>query len=152
MRILVIDDKREEREAAKDAIEAAGHGALIYQDLSYPQGQKAWETMPTVDGVITDLYFDPRRGGEEAMALYRQSPPPMGLVVALHALHVGKPVVICTSGYHHGPELSFVFDSYISPNMTGRNIAFGWEENKDWARSVKMLEKGVKLPYDLREA
>jgi len=150
MRILVINDKREEREAAKAAVEAAGHEAIVFSDMSYPQGDNFWETMQTVDGVITDLYFSPCRGGEEAMAFYRQSPPPMGLVVALHALHLGKPVVLCTSGYHHGPELSFVFDSYISLNG-GRNLAFGWDESKNWALSVKMLETGVKTPWDIKE-
>jgi CheY-like chemotaxis protein len=151
MRILVIDDKREEREAAKAAVEAAGHEAIVFADMSYPQGDKFWETMRTVDGVITDLYFNPNRSNDRVMATYRQTPPAMGLLVALHALHLGKPVVICTSGDHHGAELSFVYDAYVGPNLSNRNIAFGWDEAKDWARSVKMLEKGVKTPWDLKE-
>lgn len=149
MRILVIDDKREEREAAQAAIEAAGHEAIVFTDLRYPRGSEFWKTMAEVDGVITDLHFSPNSSNEEVNANYRQSPPPMGLMVALHALYLGKPVVICTSGYHHGTELSFVFDSYISPNSG--NPAIGWEEDKNWARCVKMLEKGVKLPWNLRE-
>lgn len=148
IKIIVIDDKREELERAKAAVEAAGHEALCFDDLS-DWRNPFWKQMEEADGVITDLHFHPRRGGDKAQEVYEKSIPPMGLVVALHALHIGKPVVICTSGDHHGPELSFVFDSYVSASEY--NIGFGWEENKDWATAVKMLETGAKSRWDLHE-
>lgn len=139
IKIIVIDDKREELDRAKAAIEAAGHEAFTFSNFSYRRDvPSVWEQMEGADGVITDLFFNPRHSNDEVNAHYDQSPPPMGLVVALHAVHVGKPVVICTCGNHHGPELSFVFDCYLS----GRSSrAFGWEENKDWSEAVKRLEE-----------
>lgn len=148
IKIIIIDDKCEERERAKAAVEAAGHEAMCFADLS-DWRNPFWKQMEDADGVITDLHFHPHTGGDEAQEVYEKSIPPMGLLVALHALHLGKPVVICTDGYHHGPELSFVFDAYVSSSEF--NIGFGWEENKDWAIAVKMLETGEKNPWALRK-
>ncbi|MDO8495665.1 MAG: hypothetical protein Q7S32_04115 [bacterium] len=149
IKIIVIDDKQEELERAKAAVEAAGHEAIAFSDFSY-RGDvpSVWKQMAEADGVITDLFFDPRcNTNNDVREAYKANPPAMGLVVALHAFHLGKPVVICTSGYHHGPELSFVYDAYCS--ATEFDIGFGWEEGKDWAKAVKMLETGVKNPWAL---
>lgn len=148
IKIIVIDDKREELERAKEAIEAAGHEAILFEDVS-DWRNPIWKQMEEADGIITDLYFNPRHSNDQVTAHYERSLPAMGLVVALHALHIGKPVVICTSGDHHGTELSFVFDCYVS--AAEYNIGFGWEENKDWAIAVKMLETGAKNRWALEE-
>jgi len=149
MRIIVIDDCSDELRKAVGAVEAAGHEVISFSDCKsrYPNPD-VWEQMADADGVITDLYFNPKRSNDRVMEEYSRNTPPMGLVVALHALHIGKPVVICTSGDHHGSQLSFVFDAYVSP--TSRKIGFGWEEDKDWARAVKMLEQGAKSTWDLK--
>jgi hypothetical protein len=139
MNILVIDDKREEREKAKAAVEEAGHKAIVLSDASEQYSENSiWKLIEGVDGVITDLYFNPRCSNSEVERYYDSNPPPMGLVVALQAVHVGKQVVICTCGNHHGTELSFVFDAYKPESR-----AFGWEERKDWAQAVKLLEERI---------
>lgn len=143
IRIIIIDDKSEELERAKVAVEAAGHEAIAFSDFSYYRDTPSvWKQMAEADGVITDLFFDPCcNTNPDVRGAYSVNPPAMGLVVAIHALHIGKPVVICTSGYHHGPELSFVYDAYVSSNM--RDCAIGWQEGKDWSEAVKLLEASL---------
>lgn len=150
MRIVIFEDSSEEANRAIDAVKAAGHEPVLFDGLSerYPK-PSVWQEIETADGVITDLYFNPYRSNSEVMRQYHESPPPSGLVVALHAVYRGKPVVICTSGNHHGAELSFIFDAYVSvqenkPDYEGwgdKDTPFGWEERKDWTEAVKQLEK-----------
>lgn len=139
IRIVAIDDNVEEQTHAKEAIEAAGHEAVILRNLSY---DSEWmDQIEKADGVITDLFFDPQANtNSDVREAYASKPPAMGLIVACHLASLGKRAVICTSGYHHGPELSFVFDAYIGP--AGSKSAFQWEENKNWAHAVELLETG----------
>ena len=152
MKILVIDDKAEERENAKAAVEAAGHEAVVFEGITDGYfAPKFWKMMEEVDGVITDLFFNPYYNSNgEVNDAYKINPPPTGLVVAANAISLGKPVAICTSGNHHGSELSFIYDAYVGMMWTGawsvnkevydRNAAFAWEEDKDWAMAVKLIE------------
>lgn len=151
MRILIIEDKKVELEKALEAVKTAGHEAETALRF-YNKGE--WDRLSTFDAVITDLYFNPTNYGWESFNGYEQNPPPMGLVVAAHCVFKGIPVVICTDSFHHGPEASFIFDSYVSKQYVGpnqsRDIAFGWIEHKSWEHAIKLIEKGLKMEEELR--
>lgn len=91
-------------------------------------------------GIITDMMFhltSPLRGDE--------SVPPSGLLIVMHALANGIPVVVCTDaaevGGHHAQALHWIHDGYIVPAKHGNVLPFGWVENKDWDAAVKLLEQ-----------
>jgi len=141
MNIVVIDDHKEELEKAVKAVKTAGHKAIPFSDCEYcNQKPSIWQKISKADGVITDLYFNPMCGNDAVRRDYSDDAPPMGLVIAIHALSAGKPVVICTNGNHHGHSLSFIYDAYITK---ADKIGIGWEEDKDWNRAVKLLTKGL---------
>lgn len=159
MKILVIDDKLEEIRNAIKAVQEAGHEAIypVWPEMLFTEFQeqlveKAANTngilphireqiineMTNADGIITDLYFNPMgMGNYEICKEYKKNPPPMGLVVVIHAITLKKPVVICTSEYHHGAKASFVYDSYVA---CLEKTIFGWEDNKNWKKAVRILE------------
>lgn len=73
--------------------------------------------------------------------IYRNEQPPAGLLVVVHSLFLGKPVVICTNaaekGGHHEKAISWIHDAYVCAAPE----TFGWEEDKNWDRAVKILEE-----------
>lgn len=139
MKILIIDDTATEREAAIKAVEAAGHEAIVLESL-----EAAIKQIPQVDGVITDLFYTPFDGDRNDHPEYRtylRNPPASGLLVAFAALGAKVPVVICTSGNHHGPEMAWIYDGYIAPcHWNGITPPFGWNDQKQWDEAVKLLE------------
>lgn len=87
-------------------------------------------------GIITDLMYHlspPREASSQ---------PPAGLLVALHAVAHGVPVVICTNaeevGGHHAKEISWIYDGYV--NRLWGKCPFGWVEDKDYRKAVTLLE------------
>ncbi|MEA3323232.1 MAG: hypothetical protein U9Q12_03335 [Patescibacteria group bacterium] len=156
MEVYVIDDKAEELENARIAIEAAGH-ECANGELSAIQmfnagigkehgnrGQLAQvELLTAVErmrdcggGIITDMMFNliPQNGDV----------PPSGILVVLHALSRGVPLVVCTDaeevGGHHAKALSWIHDAYIMPARRCGVLPFGWIETKNWKNAVKKLE------------
>jgi CheY-like chemotaxis protein len=149
VRILVIENSREEQMKAVAAIEAAGHEAVVTSSVS-----GALKRMKEVDAVITDLMFPPERGSREALEHYRKYEPPMGLCMVIAAMAASKPVAVCTGGhYHHGVEISFIYDGFINPYEDANEVEvelgcsrpsalpFAWEESKNWGQTVKALER-----------
>tara|TARA_Y100000031_G_scaffold154095_1_gene200850 strand:+ start:1451 stop:2014 length:564 start_codon:yes stop_codon:yes gene_type:complete len=89
-------------------------------------------------GIITDLMFHIGPHHLEC------AQPPAGLLVALQAVSVGIPVVICTDlegGEHHTEAISWIFDGYVSRLGTNPRFPrpFGWVENKDWGKAIQLL-------------
>lgn len=132
--------------------------AVPYGDPDYEIYKRADLALLQADGVITDLHFLPdtySRDECERYGLYCPGPfdppepkdpsqytgslPPCGLLVVIDCLVAGKPVVICTSGYHHGPAMSWIYDRYLTG--FGRREAFGWNDRKDWEDAVRQLEE-----------
>lgn len=139
MKILIIDDTATEREIAAKAVEAAGHEVVIATSV-----EDAMKRLTEVDGVVTDLFYSPfgrdQRSHPEYYK-YRDTPPASGLLVALVALGAKVPVVICTSGNHHGPEMAWIYDGYVAPcHWNGMTPPFGWNDQKQWDEAVKLLE------------
>jgi len=91
-------------------------------------------------GIITDLMFHLSSPAEENIGQ-----PPAGLLVALHAVAHGVPVVICTDaaevGGHHAKEISWIYDGYV--NRLWGKCPFGWVEDKDYRKAVTLLEARV---------
>lgn len=169
MEIHVFDDKAINVEAANLVIAEMGHTPTATQEywrkvdedliirspeklaLSVPDRAFAWsdnlfeeinksiQRMKERDGgIITDLMF-------HISGHHRDKPqPPAGLLVALHAISAGVPVVICTNanevGGHHAEAISWIFDGYVSkfrnPSMS---CPFGWVEDKNWTEAVHLL-------------
>ena len=160
MKILVIDDKQEERNNAVAAVEAAGHEALVAKSLF-----EAKQLIIEADGVITDLYFPPRGDNQDYHNDYVKNPPPCGLLIAIAANWIGKQVVICSDGAGHGAAMSWIADSFhfmVQPVINEKlrqagmerpewydgwgtlyqpDCPFALEGNKNWERAVVFLEQ-----------
>lgn len=129
--IVIIDDKPDELEAARIAVTAAGY--KIRSIFASPLAkEEIWAALAqqNVVGVITDLMFPLSKGS---------GLQPNGLLVAVHAISLGLPVVICTDdeGDHHAGPCGAVRDGYY--NGWTKNPAFGFEEGKDWGRAMSDL-------------
>lgn len=130
MKILVIDDKDEQIEAAVAVVEAAGHEAVVETSLA-----GIAFAMPLVDGILSDLEFNPVSESYSRFEDYQANPPQSGLLVAILALKHGKELVICTSGDHHGEKLSWIFDGLFN----AEGWIFGWNDRKDWQDALEQL-------------
>lgn len=168
MKIYAFDDKEQEMEKAHAAILGAGHELFPgrgkdYIDISrsavelaqsknepswtregasdrlfYEIGYAIDEAKKTGGGIITDLMF-------HISSLHLDKAlTPSGLLVVIHALSAGVPVVVCTDasevGGHHAEAVSWIFDGYVSRFIQkGRVPPFGWVEDKNWGEAVAML-------------
>lgn len=113
-RILIIEDTPSQRDAAKAIIEEAGYEAIVMDRVT---GQQLAKLLGEVDGVITDLHFNPFAKGCHH-AGYNQNPPPAGLMVVLAAMYRQVPVVVCTDCQgegHHGYAVGWLWDGFVSP-------------------------------------
>ncbi|MDP2652307.1 MAG: hypothetical protein Q8O94_04165 [bacterium] len=160
MKILVIEDNKEELTKAKEIIEAMGHEVTIVDVEEWTEydhiGREVLGAIShddrdwggKIDGIITDLNF--KMLGTNG----RSGITPSGLLVALHAASFGKPVVICTriedGESHHGKATSWIYDGYfLQLQLLAQNCGEpemfsccpGWVENKDWKKACEELEK-----------
>lgn len=151
MKIMVIDDKWEELERAKKAVEETGNECIaINPEFTFLEILKK---MPEVDGIITDLMFCP----SNPVGNYPTEVPPGGLLVIINAISLSKPVVVCTNCYeseqdgHHGKTISWIHDSYIGPILyeIKEKLPFGWlEEGLGWQEEVKREGKNWSKAVD----
>lgn len=145
MKVLCIDDSKEELEKAKKAVEERGHECITVCSSNYPPNAEPWnrtlgkwidDVMKDVNGVITGLYLnsDPRH--------HYEPKPPGGLLVVIHAVALNKPVVICAEGSHH-KESGWIWDGYLTATpwrSSGRKPFFELEDYKSWKSAVETLE------------
>lgn len=140
-KILVVEDNPEAQETAKKILECRGYQAVVHQTFDYDD-----TTLDGVDGVITDLYFNPFKGTwfdrHSQSSAYDSNPPVSGLLVVIDALKAGKPVVVCTSGDHHGESLAWIHDGFL--NLRSLR-AFGWDDRKNFESALDQLEKRIGL-------
>jgi len=147
MKIVILDDKATERTLAIQATTERGLTAIAYD----PSGlETKWtKLVEDADGVVTDLFwphYHPNCAGKEF---------PIGLLVVIHCLSLGKPVVICTDvdktdpEGHHGMAAGWIHDGYwrrwgvFGPEPEDK--PFGWEDGKDWQKAIEQLTKRMGL-------
>lgn len=146
MKVLIIDDKAEEREKANQAVTAKGWECVVCDPTD---GTQFWQNLiAEVDAVITDLMWDFPAGGKN----YEK---PQGLIAVIHCLFLQKPVVVCTnadahSRGHHGEEIAFIYDGYVKLLSMFKGFPegkkpFRWEETKNWEKATKLLEKQIEV-------
>ena len=151
MKVLLIDDKVDELKRAMVAARTAGwsydfcntslrsenhpgqHGKTLRMG-----GASDWiEMMDGVDGVVTDLMWNHSDHGEK----------PMGLLVVIHALSKGKPVVVCTNcGEYanggHNEAVNFILAGYL--NESGPDHSFDVVRDKNWKSAMECLSYRMK--------
>jgi hypothetical protein len=157
-RILVIDDKPEEFQKGKEAVDSAARklrmiAAVLGNDLAHDGfvdiGQAIEDIRKgKVDAVITDLYFLPEVVGENPdrdfiQETYGDSQPPAGILIALEAIAKGIPVTICTDcgkeGRHTSKEMMWIVDVYWR-NTDDKLFDMSW--GKDWGTvAYRLLDK-----------
>ncbi len=147
MKVLILDDKAEERERAQKAAIELGLEPVVLdpKEMTHHNMTYRWMTLiPTVDLVTTDLMWEVREGHGEKVN---------GLLVVILAKHFNVPVGICANGRHfdrghHGPAISFINDSFIAGietamwiicgedkdkmNLLKSRPPFVWSTHKDW--------------------
>lgn len=132
MKIVIIDDKKEELARGMVAVRNAHHRPIICP-VGNGSDAKYWmRTIEKSDGVITDLMFDCLSHKEWSAGKQY----PAGLLVTIHALAHGKPVAICTRAHdfefgHHSEEIGWIFDGYFDSADE-----VGWFEHKEWDKAV----------------
>lgn len=131
MKILIIDDKPEQLEAAVEIVKSAGHETVTATTL-----EEIVKLMPSVDGVLSDLEFNPVGEDYSIYETYEEKPPQSGILVVILALKHGKEISICTDGYHHGEKLSWIFDALFG---AAGEYVFGWNDQKDWKDALDQL-------------
>jgi hypothetical protein len=139
MKILIIDDDNNELKKAQLSVEAKGWEAIVCNPTT--EDNKRWmDLISLTDGVITDLLWVHRDDDGEKK--------PMGLLVVIHSLFIGKPVLICTdtqadnSHGDFGKAVSFIYEGYVMPiKLAEHGEPFGWEKNKDWQEAVERLSE-----------
>lgn len=145
-KVLIIDDRTEERERAKEvAIELGLEPIVVDAKETVRDRTYKWMTLiPDVELVVTDLMWEVREGYGEKVN---------GLLVVVLARHFNVPVGICTNGDdfdhgHHGPAIGFINDSFIGAIGPAMRIIAGgdkdksaqlqkrppfvWDTHKDW--------------------
>lgn len=112
-KILVVEDKKDERKKAREAVETAGHYCHTAEDLheaylalgrfedaakleDQPSSYEGHEKIQW-DGVITDLQFPFLTGVQSEM----DPDAPKGLEIVLLCHKLGIPCVVCTDVHHH---------------------------------------------------
>ena len=160
MKIYIVEDKKDEREKGKSAVRKRGHENLRENEFGFLEdffesmedfkdGSCAQLDLADIikdlkesgGGIITDMMFHLSR------PLKKDDPiPPSGLLVVIQALAAGVPVVVCTDasevGGHHAQALHWIFDGYVGLAVgLGKNLPFGWVEDKNWENAVELLEK-----------
>ena len=144
MKVLIIDDKLEERRNAYKAVRTMGWEMPELCDTSIENSEEerqAWiKLIDEVDGVVTDLMWEDHKGHGEK---------PMGLLVVAHALSRGKPVVACTNcGEYanggHNEAVNFILAGYLRSVEHGK-VAFDMEEHKDWEHAMGNVHRHIAL-------
>jgi len=134
--VVVIDDKSEQIAAAEKAVTDAGFKVRSVR-AGPDTKSKLWKTiaLPGVVGILTDLMF-PLSDSSGVQ--------PNGLLVAVHGVSLGIPVVICTDadGDHHAGGCGAVRDGYYNGWVS--EPAFGFDESKNWAYAMKELISRMK--------
>ncbi|HFC10611.1 MAG TPA: response regulator transcription factor [Candidatus Kaiserbacteria bacterium] len=130
MKILVIDDKQEEREGA---ISQLSQHELTVVD-GYSTGKEALQ-LKEWDVVLTDMLMPDYEGVLQ----------PYGLVLSLMAQAKGIPVAVVSSGNHHDHRMLFAAEEVggkVSENffvLASRWCPTTTNKRKDWSKALDIV-------------
>lgn len=135
-KILVIDNTQVELEIATGFAKEIGVEIVV----SNPSNSSGWRVLienEDITGVVSDLFWQCSRKDKVEH--------PAGLLVAIVALSLRKPVAICTSAFrvdkkegHHGKKMCWIFDGL---HVDVSNPLFGWFDGKEWSEAIAWVEK-----------
>lgn len=156
MKILVFDDKQEQRYAALQQLK--GHEVHVvssYRDAQLDLAGDGDRIKPKqFDIVLTDLLVPAPRSmlSDEACEQYAGQEMPLGAIIVLLALKMGvKKIGLVTDANHHDHPASAALDILLGGFSVGdveivcTNRAMLSGEFKDWALVLEQL--GVKVDF-----
>lgn len=138
--ILVIDDKKENRELAVDLLE--GNELVVVE--SYAEAMEVFKSEQFFEIVLTDLYLP--------MSTYHSAFSdknfkigelvPYGLLIMFEATRLGSDVAIVTDANHHADWLSAALDYYREPQLVnGHKVLLVNYLGKRWDEALGKLLK-----------
>lgn len=149
LRVLVLDDKPEERAKALEIARSMNLDCVVCDPADY--NHPWFEFMNDVDAIVTDLFWSPCANHPSCAG---KELPPSGLLVVIHALAMGKPVVICTdadlvdkSWGHHGAAIGWIYDGYLAHFRCiggGSTAPFEMIERKHWEKALDWVVQKAK--------
>ena len=139
LRILVIDDREQNRARAKELL--TGNTLSIVS--SYGQAMMLLSS-ETFNVVLTDLYLPMSRyhGALSVEEIEIGKTVPYGLLIAIEAARRGADVAIVTDANHHRDCFSAAFDAMREPYIVNsKKVLLINHCGKDWARALKLLQE-----------
>lgn len=139
--ILIVEDKQDEVDHAKDAALAAGYKPIVAKD--YKSAKRLINKFAgKCIGIITDLHFPSDMDSKHAE--YGETDPEQaaGFAVLLHALNLSYPIVICSDMDHHFGQWKKDVVAQLE-QMTQKTIPF-LKDKKNWERAIQELEELIK--------
>jgi len=138
--VLVIDDKRENLDAAKALLEPRGHQVTVA--LGFAEGMRHIE-MKKFDYVLSDMAMP---GNRYYMALSYDAwrldqTYEYGMGVIFEATSRDMPVAIVTDANHHGNWMSAMLDILKKATVNGKPVLFFNHIGKRWDIALAELEK-----------
>jgi len=136
-KILVVDDKRENREMARQLLGEL-HELTVADSL---RDAFTFMNAQPFDAVLTDMEMPPDK-------TYRALDPDVyaadrtveyGFAVMFEATSRGFPVAIVTDGNHHNGWTSAMFDEVKGAIVNGQRVLFFNDIGKRWDRALKAL-------------
>ncbi len=111
-KILVIEDNPKHLQDAKSFFSTVENIEVTYQESYEPFSFMTRNNKPTLgddfnkyDGVISDIYFSEKPGKEIQ---------PIGVSVMFQCKVMRIPCVLCTDGYHHGHQYSWIHEMLVA--------------------------------------
>lgn len=137
IRILCLDDQKQELERAERATQKAGHhfvGVLMDGSKTLGEQLDSWK----YDAIVSDLQFNPLQRGHNNYHVVG-SEFPGGLLTAIEAHARNVPVILCTAmdgsdeaDFHHGKRYAALYDSGLAlPHLI---VA-----RKDWDHAIERI-------------
>jgi CheY-like chemotaxis protein len=171
MKILVIDDKKENRDAALEQLK--DHNVTVAG--TYDEAQSLLQKKHNFEVVLADLMMPPSKQSLGPKGIqYLNQEMPMGIFLALlAAMNGAKYVAVFTDANHHDHPASAAFDKFAAPDeelttdghyprplmIEGAKVIFSnkphwlvreWEDNelttksKNWFKVFTYLVHGIK--------
>lgn len=133
--ILVIEDKAEEQEKAKQSILKRGMHPVIAGNLD--DALRIMENLDgKIDGIVTDLHF-PEHPNKENFKFSEQL---CGLTVIIRAVKKNIPVSVCSDINSHSSEYVKVVIDFIEEKSPFKKIPFTMN-SKSWEEALSELLK-----------